>query len=185
MTLGFSEKINGQPNHFIEKILAGLYKKQIITRECVIEYARNSTGFTDYVSEELYFIDTLEIYLPQVIPKYHTIREDKHDLWRPLKKIHPVIGNRTKKRFQFAPEIPCKSVQKIEIRNSEMTIPKGLKLPAVWIDGKLFYDIAGINKDKMQTLAENDGFESIEAFFDYFIQDHYVGKIIHWTDLRY
>ena len=36
----------------------------------------------------------------------------------------------------------------------------------------------------MEKLAYNDGFESVEAFFNYFCKD-FKGKIIHWTNLRY
>ena len=36
----------------------------------------------------------------------------------------------------------------------------------------------------MKDLARNDGFDSIQAFFEWFKED-FEGKIIHWTDLRY
>lgn len=36
----------------------------------------------------------------------------------------------------------------------------------------------------MLKLAINDGFESIDDFFNYFNEDT-TGKIIHWTDLEY
>lgn len=178
MTLGFTEKINGKPNYFIEKIWESIIRDledPDLFRKYKLNYFLKLGKYWDGSTGEYRSFK----------PKHHTIREDIHDLWQPFKMIHPVVGNRTKKRFQFAPEMLCKAVQKIEIRRIPLTIPRGKVLPAVWIDGKLFYDIAEINKKRMQTLAENDGFESIEAFFEYFNQDHYVGKIIHWTDLRY
>lgn len=76
------------------------------------------------------------------------------------------------------------STQTIEIIHYPLTIPKGEMRYWVKIDGKLFYDVAGIEKDKMLQLAQNDGFDTIEEFFEYFNED-FTGKIIHWTGLRY
>jgi hypothetical protein len=48
-------------------------------------------------------------------PKIHTIRTDYPHKWKSGNKIHFVINNRTKNRFQFAPVIPCTRTQDIQI----------------------------------------------------------------------
>ncbi|HQU51435.1 MAG TPA: hypothetical protein PK643_00405 [Saprospiraceae bacterium] len=119
--------------------------------------------------------------------KPHTIRADKSNRWKPGNKIHFVINNRTKDRFQFAPVVECKSVQKIVITHGF----NGFRYESqVWIDSHLFAEYGCSRKDinwnekGLLKLAQNDGFDSIDAFFDYFDKD-FIGKIIHWTDLKY
>jgi hypothetical protein len=88
--------------------------------------------------------------------------------------IHPVVFNRSKNQFQFAPTIPCKSVQKIEIiRTSDY-----LNETIVKIDGRK------LSEKEVQQLAWNDGFANLIAFWLWF-QNGYTGKIIHWTNLKY
>ncbi len=181
MTLGFSQVINKKPNGFVEKILVGLYKNQIIPISKLCELCREPNH---PMPVEYYFIDSARAIIDGVKPKLHTIRIDEHDRWKAGNDIHFVINNRTPKRFQFAPVIKCKSVQKIEIKHIPLTRPLGVKKPVVWIDGKLFYDLAEINIDSMKRLANNDGFDSVDDFFAYFNKD-FTGKLIHWTDLKY
>ena len=63
----------------------------------------------------------------------------------------------------------CKSTQMITIEPSSKTII---------IDGK------ELSKFDMEKLAKNDGFVSIEDFWNFF-KKTYRGIIIHWSDLRY
>jgi hypothetical protein len=92
--------------------------------------------------------------------------------------IHFVIKNRTPQRYQFAPVLKVRAIQKIEI---EWIV--GTK-PVVVIDGAHFYNpIVGIDHGMLH-LAINDGFDSIEHFFQYFRTD-FTGIIIHWTDAFY
>ena len=134
-------------------------------------------------------------------PKPHTIREDAHDRWHEGRLIHPVVFNRSKNQFQFAPTVPCVSTQKIEIRhylhetwledtmiiakyhdkNCECSMERYYN---VIIDGKM------LKTDEVKKLSENDGFKSIDDFFIWFNPENrefmrYTGKIIHWTDLKY
>ena len=112
------------------------------------------------------------------MPKLHTIREDSKNLWVPGRKIHMVIFNRTKNRFQFAPVLEVKSIQHIKITYDEKVCEECCIEPAVFVNGKL-QDI-----DKLEQLARNDGFESAQQFCQWFNED-FTGKIIHWTDLKY
>src|SRR5699024_6288862 len=115
--------------------------------------------------------------------KIHTIRHDGKNRWKTGNKIHMVINNRTKDRFQFAPVLECKSVQKIEIKYHD-------KITKHWqylIHGKnvsikvnghplAYFDLCA--------LCFNDGFPTVESFFNWFDKS-FEGKIIHWTDLKY
>lgn len=113
-----------------------------------------------------------------MLPKLHTIRKDEKNLWKPGRYIHFVIKNRTPQRFQFAPVLKCISTQRIEITYDETICERECSEPTVFIDGKF------MNYEKLELLALNDGFDSIEDFFSYFNTD-FKGKIIHWTDYKY
>lgn len=191
MTLGFSQEINGKPTYFPEKIWASLLTEQIVSAECIMEYARKSFPYLleETFSDDLCYIDTLMPYLSQVNPKHHTIRADDDDRWPPKTGlIHPVINNRTPRRFQFAPTLECKSVQKITIKWFEAKHPietrehvynprEGL-FAVIHIDGRNY----PLHTD--QRLFVNDGFEDQADFFAWFNSD-FTGKIIHWSDLKY
>lgn len=100
--------------------------------------------------------------------KIHTIREDKHKRWKEGNTIHFATGVRTKKYKQFISGM-CFGVQEIYIDN-EQTV--------VMVDGRrlTFYEI--------ETLAKNDGFDSVCDFLKWF-GDNFTGRIIHWTKLKY
>ena len=96
--------------------------------------------------------------------KIHSFREDPADRWGAGKIIHFVTGNRTPKRRQFR-RGECYGKQRLIIRDRR-----------VWIDGREYYDI--------ETLARNDGFPSMDMFWQYF-SPGFRGFIIHWTDFKY
>lgn len=158
-------ELAGQPNYFIEKIW------KVFLDQSSPLYPYWMKGWDEKLG-----ISIRDCY--DFSPKLHTIRTGNR--WKAGMKIHPVINNRTKDRFQFAPILECKSVQDIEIY-------KGI----VSIDDEIFYDAWFDNHLKhqsllnnMKDLAINDGFPSVEAFFQYFNTD-FKGQIIHWTDLKY
>ncbi len=190
MNLSFSTKwstqmnaLAGKPTHFVEKIWAGLLLNEELLNmpsnealEYLYACEKNIHGWVEPVD----FIE---------VPKLTTIREDIHDRWKAGNKIHFVINNRTKDRFQFAPVLRVKSVQKIEIFNytnssksliqySALENDCTYRIYSVLIDGKQ------LRSEQVDRLAINDGFPSVEAFFNFFDKD-FSGKIIHWTDLRY
>lgn len=111
--------------------------------------------------------------------KAHTFREDKKDRWGKESDIHFYINTRSTKQFLFAPVIPCKAVQKIQIIHS-LSNPGVARIK---IDGELYYE-GHFNRNswRLKALAFNDGFESQEDLFHWFNQD-FSGKIIHWTNL--
>lgn len=116
--------------------------------------------------------------LKQIHPKLHTIRKDEKNLWVPGRKIHMVVFNRTKNRFQFAPVLEVKSIQHVKITYDEKVCEECCIEPAVFVNGKLQ------NIEKLEQLARNDGFKSAQQFCQWFSED-FTGKIIHWTNLKY
>lgn len=173
MTLSFLTKINGKPNHFVEKIWQGLLTNNLeFSLFDLPNFLSNVPGLKDYVIGDL-------------PAKLHTIRTDEKDRWKEGRDIHMVINNRTPNRLQFAPVVKCLSVQKIQIKHFEASVE-------VEIDDEPFGLVYHHGLDEgvyewtntLEKLAVNDGFDSVEAFFKYFDKD-FTGKIIHWTNLRY
>ncbi|TWP23117.1 hypothetical protein ETU10_08455 [Apibacter muscae] len=160
MTLPFSTQIEGKPNYFIEKIWRGLLNSR---KSPIYMYSIYNNKYAEIFGESW----GSKIGL---LPKIHTIRQDKSNRWKEGDKIHFVINNRTANQFEFAPVIQCVRIQKIEIIHKH--------IPMVKIDGQeqSFYEL--------QRLASNDGFDSVEEFFKYFKED-FNGKIIHWTSAIY
>lgn len=183
MNLSFSEKINGKPTYFIESIWVGLrlYNTQDV-----------DNVFDLYNHYRRLHIDQFNTRWDRKITgntfKVHTIREDKSNRWHVGSKIHFIINNRSKDRFQFAPVMEVKSIQKISI---------------CYIHGKDAFPLITISKDEkggvsktlspvhhfnyiteLSELAFHDGFDSWEEFLQYFNED-FSGKIIHWTDIKY
>jgi len=106
--------------------------------------------------------------------KIHTIREDKNNRWKPANTIHMAVGVRTKNYTQFALH-NCISVQTIEIRRFHGV---ALSFSTIKIGNNYIW------QGDWLKIARNDGFETLEEFFDWFDKD-FTGKIIHWTTLKY
>ena len=186
MILSFKTKINDKPTYFPEKIITGLFKSQIISREKAIElfYPQSLMKMvpmeyhgikSDVAISKVKFDNSIDH-----SPKIHTIRKDDKNRWKPGIMIDFFINARHKDMFRFAPRIPVVSTQKIRIIHLKDTL-LGVVLSHkmyVLIDGKRLSD------DEIDKLAINDGFKDGWAFFEYFNED-FEGKIIHWTNLQY
>jgi hypothetical protein len=115
--------------------------------------------------------------------KIHSIRTGNR--WKPGMVIHPATGVRTRHYKQIT-ESPLRvvSVQAIEILFVEKCST------VVVIDGLFGYE-SSMEQDKqvLEILAKNDGFECFEDFAMGFQSIHpgelFTGQIIHWTDYRY
>lgn len=185
MTLGFRTKwqienmpihMADKPTYFVDKIWQSIHSNFRTDSESKYSVPR-------YPKEYYLSIEKGLITMYKRDPKKHTIREDKKNLWKAGNNIHFVIGNRTKNRFQFAPVIPCKSTQRIQIFWSNTSFCD------VFVDSKKLgrFDPVGLEHyqyEKLKELAINDGFDSVEDFFSWFNKD-FTGKIIHWTYLKY
>ena len=160
MILSFKTEINGKPTYFVEKIFKNFKK----TEFC---FSKTSDINKFKISDFFYLVK---------IPKIHTIREDKNDRWKAGNKIDFFINARTKAMFRFAPIVSVVSIQKIEIiydKNFGKSI-----FPSIIIDGNK------LHPEKVDILSQNDGFDTVEEFLQFFNED-FSGKIIHWTDLKY
>lgn len=97
-------------------------------------------------------------------------------------KMHQSTGVRTK-QYKLIRIDSCTGTQKIEIK--WLDISKDARHASVYVDNMCI----GTYTNKyasglLNMLAKNDGFDSVEDFFNWFNKD-YKGKIIHWTELRY
>lgn len=100
--------------------------------------------------------------------KLHTIRRDEKGRWKEGRKIHFATDTRTNNYNCFKEGI-CNGIQIIRI-----------------IDRSVHVDGLKLKEDEIQYLSDNDGFDSIDDFWHWFDQySPFVGKIIHWTDLKY
>lgn len=161
--------MGGNPNHFVEKIWGGLIGE---LDDKTVENWIGEDGILD-----LNFGNNFKYGWPhEWSPKIHTIRHDPHDRWKPGMKIHPVIYNRTPRRFQFAPTIVCTGVQKIWIdREATFRVMiKGDRIDVPWYR----------SDEEIKALTINDGFDSTEQFFEWFDKPAQL-KIIHWTNFKY
>lgn len=169
MILAFIQQINNKPTYFVEKIVLGLYRSGLISLD---------------KASELLLKTMRTIVDSELKSKLHTIREDKTNRWKAGMKIDFFINVRQKNMFRFAPVLPVVSTQTFQVTYNGTT-------RAVYINDMLYYfgepnevteNIP--NYRRMLQLAQNDGFDTIEDFFEYFSQD-FKGKIIHWTDKKY
>lgn len=161
MTLSFSKYLNNKPTYFVEKIWAGLlpeYRGAIIALQP--DYLKATPN-----DPKIRMFGMLK-------PKIHTLREDPSNRWKKDNKIHFVINNRTPYRFQFAPTIPCTNIQSV-------LIDKHYGTPQIYIDEVLLR-----GDENYLQFANNDGFDSVEEFYDCF-RIGWEGKLIGWTNHKY
>jgi hypothetical protein len=174
MILGFSTHLNGKPTNFVEKIWKGL--KENLSKEL---HAQHEAQMTHEELTTPYQVDS-DVY-PVVKAKLHTIREDKKDRWKAGTKLDFFINVRRPNMLRFAPVLPVVSIQNFQIVWYDTT-------DTVWEFPHLKYavrvDKRRLEINEIETIAQNDGFDSVEDFLNYFNYD-FKGKIIHWTDLKY
>ena len=187
MQIHFSQQFPwGDPTMFIPKVWKSLEQNSLAS---IDEYYRSlhekkQESLSWYLNHQLPFGQTWF----DMKEKPHTIRADKSDRWQPGKMIHFVVWTGKpyrSKTLQFAPLLPCVSTQKIDIKYNR---GGGVN---VFIDGKFFHyqtewglEWDATTKRNMELLAQNDGFDSVQDFFRWFNKD-FIGKIIHWTNLKY
>lgn len=104
--------------------------------------------------------------------KIHTIRKNNKQ-WTVGKKIYFATGMRTKNYHCFKKGI-CIGLQEFAIYWRGNTV-------VVLVSGKT------LTLNETETLAKNDGFNSVDDFYKRFIYPNvdYKGIIIHWTNFLY
>jgi len=115
-------------------------------------------------------------------PKIHTIR--KGNRWKAGIKMQLAIGVRTKDYYQFntgeyAALDHCVSVQHIQIDNNSRV---GKRIFVEDDTDNIFPK--RLSESEIEQLAINDGFNSVDAFWNWFSVS-FIGQIIHFTDFRY
>lgn len=174
MTLPFSthwpnrmpKGIANQPNQFVEKIWKSL-PGDLVDPYFDMYYAPRLKRLGYQIATN--FVD--------LSPKIHTIR--KGNRFKKGDWIHPVIYNRTKRRYQFTHTLACTNTQSFKMTYDEAMCDWYCIEPTIFIDGKPILDYDGI-----ELLALGDGFPNVKSFLAWFDQD-IEGQNIHWTGLKY
>lgn len=110
--------------------------------------------------------------------KKHAILRDKQNKWTVGADINFV----NRDNVEFA-TLECVSIQEIEIRYKVNSTEVKIWIGGVYLGG---YDTETkeVNRDRLKQFVLNEGFQNVEAFFDWF-QENLNGKVIHWTNLAY
>lgn len=155
---------SGKPTEFARKIRASLYGVEITRRERVEMMV---TGMVPVA----------------VWPKRHTMRAKKYGGDGFVKECRVRVGmGLSFRHWEGKPYRSrqeefgvggCKGVQDVVIIWSKDRVRKH-----VVVDGVILDDFG------VGMLARNDGFDSVDEFFEWFSED-FDGWIIHWTELRY
>ena len=187
MILSFKTKFEDQTQtQFVRRIWDGLLLNGLATQEQFQEYSQKWNWWWWSIPVE-------EDWEKEVYAKIHTIRHDPHDRWKVGMSIHFTINNRRPDRLQFAPVIPCVSVQKIRIEkeliNSNPTDKSwNIKKFHFWIDGQPYGNHSsryGYDEDIVEYISQHDGFMFDSQFMNWWPEGTFEGKIIHWTNFRY
>ncbi len=151
------ELIGGLPTNFKLKIWRSMfYDVKMNLKEMCLKFSKLSEQEKDLVDV--------------VNPKIHTFRKDPENVWFAGKTIEAVCEGE-----YFLPAIKVTRTQKVKIETYQW---EGKTTGVITIDGKI------IKKSLHDFIALNDGFDSADAFFNYF-HEGFTGKLIHWTDLKY
>jgi len=187
MILGYKQyfPFNGEWTNFEHKILAGFpsgYSMVIGKSYC--------SGLP--INQQLSYMNLFLDNIANADPKLHSIREDKHNRWKPGMIIHHSFGIRTKKYRCFA-KSKCVAVQNISILVMSQICVENCHTVTEYIPRlnetfyktfKILIDGRELSDKEIGVLAKNDGFDSTDDFFRWFDKP-FKGKIIHWTDLKY
>ena len=175
MNLSFSEEINGKPQYFIRKIWRSLPPEI------------QDNDFDTFESDHRLRFNTgfckPKIGVESLNPKIHTIRRFRTNAtgdiairqWNKGMAIHMSINPGTVDYFRFAPLIFCTALQNIEINWASAS---NTYLPEIKIDQRL------LTLPEINLLAVNDGFDTTEAFLNYFSLN-FKGVLLHWTNFSY
>lgn len=119
--------------------------------------------------------------------KLHTIRTDEKKRWKVGSKIHFATGVRTKQYRQFAEGV-CTKIDDIEIKYFIYHKGNDLESTDLKLENKPeFLRILKNGKylkiQEIKDLMNEDGFNSVDEFTDWF-KDDFSGRLIHWKITR-
>jgi len=173
MKLAFMLKFpTWEHTYFIEKLWAMKLREDLNNRYSFDAYVNNASKCKIWISPFAY------------APKIHTIRgqSDRFKIgqivqpfvwtYKPYKSNpDPTIPS----QFNFMPPLKIVSKQRFDL---VMNLPNQDR-PFVYIDNKRF------DPDEVKQLSINDGFNSVEHFFQYFNKPVENMEIRHFTNLKY
>lgn len=179
MILGFMTHFpNGKPTYFFQKITKGF-----IIEKTVKEGFFPKVKFSDVYKAINNALDSPEQYWDLVEKnttpetqdktKIHTLRKDKGNRWSKGTKIHFSLWNRTPRQICFG-VLPCTGTQRVVV------VPEAKEITL--IDPSEKFGMRQI--EDIEQFAKNDGFDSVEDFWEYFDKPE-AYTIIHWTDFKY
>lgn len=125
--------------------------------------------------------------------KVHTLREDISYRWHEGCLMHMATGVRTKAYHQFAFHT-CKSVQSVELWERASAAARNSNLKIEGEEPVIIVDERPLTIEEATLFALNDGFDSLEDFFEFFLPKSersegaclfFAGRLLHWTDLKY
>jgi hypothetical protein len=156
---------NGKPTYFFDKISE---------TDSFESNFRFSEGCRE-VSEKTTYKEWFDLVCidKDIKPKIHTLRKDKANRWKKGTKIHFTLWNRTPRQTCFG-ILPCTGTQRCVVNPIKKTI--NVITPGQGMGVKEITDI--------QQFAKNDGFDTVEEFWEYFDKPE-AYTIIHWTDFKY
>ncbi|WP_346237746.1 hypothetical protein ABDK00_001550 [Niabella insulamsoli] len=180
-------QLAGQPTHFVEKIWEGLFFHEVLPSDDLEEL--HLKFIKDHRVKFGKAWDSIPDDSPLLkYPKIHTIREAGSDRWRPGVNIDFFINSRKKDMSRFAPIVPCRSTQRFYMLKEPMGLDKNDNVN----DWGVFFKIDDkiLDYKEAEELALNDGFDSLDAFCQYFdpLLEPTKPKpftLIHWTNLKY
>ena len=122
--------------------------------------------------------------------KKHTLREDIHNRWKPGMKIHHWMHNprNVKKNPHEFMINHCTSIQEVIIKREIVPYSSHACLGSMQIivDGTPIENwMELINNDGLTYTEFQDWFVPLNEFPDKTVKAEWIGKIIHWTDLKY
>ncbi|GAB3177541.1 hypothetical protein [Telluribacter humicola] len=179
MILPFSTHFkDGQPNYFVEKIMASLPNEKYGNKYEYLKWGEGTrfSWMIDLKEKDVPYRPDLTLQAPR--PKLHTFRGDKTRRWKPGMTIHAVLFNRSKHYWQFS-EMDCVGVQNVLMERQAHTRIRlqfgGPTKPFIW------------SQEDVQEIAKNDGFENLDQFEQWFLPKPGIwqGRLIHWTSHRY
>jgi hypothetical protein len=160
---------NGEQADLVHKIWIGLHQQDEIVGGRSALFTANSRFFMRCVDMGLCHPERRN----RDRPKIHAIIPDSKGRWEVGAPIYMTVRTENIQEFQFVPTLLVRSIQQLRIRWCE-----NHERMNVWVDG------ISLERQDVETLAFNEGFESVWGFAESFCEDC-EAKIIHWTDFTY
>lgn len=170
--LEFTFEIEGVKTRFAEKVFRCLHYGTALNK-----------AIHGLILNEGFDLNNLDNYTP----KLHTIRRDKEDVLHPGLEVELVFRSKGREHMKFGALTKIESTQNFIVKYLRK---RGETKAQIFVDGVLIGETIWVHcqlkncSSTLEALIRNDGFDSVNSFFEWFSED-FSGKIIHWTGLKY